>query len=405
MKNSLCKATLLGLSLAACGEPTATGRTIARPVPRAATTIVLQGVPGALYTWGQNSNYSLGLGDLKNRSTPTLVGTSSTWTIVAEATETGIAIQSDGTLWGWGQNASGQVGVGDQVNKPRPVKVGTQTDWVQVATGRLHTIALKADGTIWTWGEGQNGSLGLGDTNDRLIPTKVGTQNDWATVSAGYTRSFVIKTNGSLWGFGGNSAGSLGTGVGSGRYETPFQIGTSTLWAQVSTSNVANHSAGIQTDGSLWTWGTGVSGQLGLGNTQDKYVPTRVGSLNDWAYVECGWNFVVAIKTDGTLWAWGANGSGQLGIGSTQGKLSPVQVGNASNWFKVSAGMSHTLAIKADGTLWAWGDNTNGQLGVPGGKRVYRTTPAQLGTASDWKSVRATGGFGDGTVGSSTAIR
>jgi alpha-tubulin suppressor-like RCC1 family protein len=293
--------------------------------------------------------------------------------------------------------------VGDRTNRKTPVTIGAQNDWVAAATGRGHTIALKSDGTMWSWGVNNFGSLGLGDTNDRLTPTLVGTQTDWAKVSAGYVRSFAIKVDGSLWGFGGNSLGSLGNGVaGGGPYTTPIRIGTSTMWTQVCTSNVGNHSAGIQSDGSLWTWGAGSAGQLGLGTTQDKYVPTRVGTLNDWALVDCGWNFDLAIKTDGTLWSWGANGSGQLGTGSTQGQLSPVRVGTATDWIQVSGGANHTLGLTSDGSLWAWGSNTSGQLGIAGGNR---TVPTRVGTASDWKWIRASTGSGAKGVGSSFAIR
>jgi alpha-tubulin suppressor-like RCC1 family protein len=268
--------------------------------------------------------------------------------------------------------------------------------------GRLHTIALKANGTLWSWGENQNGSLGVGDTTDRLTPVRVGSQSDWARIAAGYTRSFAINTNGTLWGFGGNTSGSLGTGVGSGRYETPVQIGSSSDWSQVSTSPNGNHSAGIRADGTLWTWGTNASGELGLGTTTDKYVPTQVANLNTWLEIECGWNHTLAIKSDGSLWAWGNNGDGQLGLGDTKGRLSPVQVGIATDWYRVVGGIRHSLAIKTDGTLWAWGDNSKGQLGIPGGGRL---TPTRVGTDIGWKAIRATAGSGGKGAGSSAAIR
>jgi len=272
-----------------------------------------------------------------------------------------------------------------------------------VAVGRAHTIALKANGTLWSWGGNQFGSLGLGDTNNRLIPTEVGSQNDWAQVAAGYVRSFVIKTDGTLWGFGGNTNGSLGVGVaGGGPYVTPVQIAAGSTWSQVSTSIAGNHSAGIRSDGTLSTWGTGSSGQLGLGTTTDHYVPTQVGTLNTWVDVECGWNHTLAIKSDGTLWVWGSNGSGQLGLGDTKNRLSPVQVGTSTDWYRVAGGSYHTLAIKTDGSLWAWGDNSDGQLGIVGGNR---TTPTRVGTAVGWKAVRATSGGGGRGDGSSAATR
>ena len=54
-----------------------------------------------------------------------------------------------------------------------------------------------------------------------------------------------------------------------------------------------------------------------------------------------------AIKTDGTLWSWGYNVSnGQLGDGTTVSKSSPVQIGTATNWSSIAAGTTHTVGIR-----------------------------------------------------------
>ena len=69
----------------------------------------------------------------------------------------------------------------------------------------------------------------------------------------------------------------------------------------------------------------------------------------------------------------GLNDSGQLGDGTTTDRSSPVQVGTATDWASVAAGYEHTVAVKTDGTLWAWGDNE------PGSSVTARPSPSQPG--------------------------
>lgn len=89
----------------------------------------------------------------------------------------------------------------------------------------------------------------------------------------------------------------------------------------------------------------------------------------------------VALKTDGTLfWAWGKNNKGQLGLGDTEKRYIPTKIGTAAdtNWVEVFVGKSHTIARKSDNTLWGWGNNGHGQLGL--GDKNNRTIPNKIGT-------------------------
>jgi alpha-tubulin suppressor-like RCC1 family protein len=57
-----------------------------------------------------------------------------------------------------------------------------------------------------------------------------------------------------------------------------------------------------------------------------------------------GKNFTLATKTDGYLWTWGAGGSGQLGIGNTTNYSSPKQVGALTTWLNIAGGQNQTIA-------------------------------------------------------------
>ena len=122
------------------------------------------------------------------------------------------------------------------------------------------------------------------------------------------------------------------------------------------------HHLAVKSDGTLWAWGIGSSGQLGTGTTDSYTSPIQIGSDNDWIMVAAGSYFSMAIKNNGTLWAWGENTYGQLGLGEILYQLAPMQVGTDNDWLNASCGARHSLLRKSDGSLWACGDGELGQL-------------------------------------------
>jgi alpha-tubulin suppressor-like RCC1 family protein len=204
----------------------------------------------------------------------------------------------------------------------------------------------------------------------------------------GNGNSLAVKIDGSLWAVGGwNTTGSLGLGDRTNR-SSPVQIGSAMDWKRVC---VATGVVAVKTTGALWAWGTNGSGQLGQGDISARSSPVQIGSLLTWsrAIVTRGGS-VFAIKTDGTLWAWGYNGGARLGLGDTTNRSSPCQVGSASDWaYIASSPVGHTLAVTTGGKLYAWGFNTNGQLGL--GDTTFRSSPIQIGSDTNWKYVNAIG--------------
>lgn len=196
--------------------------------------------------------------------------------------------------------------------------------------------------------------------------------------------TIAVKPDGTLWAWGFNGSGQLGIGN-TDEKNSPTQIGTATNWQTVSAGG--NHSFAIKTDGTLWGWGDNFWGQVGVGTYGTEiYTPTKIGTSTNWKSISVGLNFTLGIKTDGTLWAWGENFFGQLGIsGQTP---SPVKVGVETNWQSVDTGNAHTMAIKTDGTLWGWGFNSYGQLGD--GTILEKSTPQRIGSDGNWQSI-ATG--------------
>ncbi|WP_353050505.1 T9SS type A sorting domain-containing protein [Chryseobacterium sp. ISL-6] len=316
---------------------------------------------GTLWSWGDNSDGALGDGTTTNRNTPTQVGTAADWVKIVAGVSYSAGIKADGTLWTWGWNYDGQLGDGTKTNRNTPTQVGTATDWVHMATGASHMVALKSDGTLWAWGNNKYGQLGDGTTVNKTLPIQIGTATDWLSVTSGGNHTLAIKTDGTLWTWGDNSKGQLGNGTLTGS-TSPIQIGIATDWAAIDGGRI--HSIGLKTDGTLWTWGDNGYGQLGDGTTISKNTPTQVGATADWRSVRTGINgSTIAIKTDGTLWTWGYNVLGQLGDGAATNRSTPMRVGTSTDWQSIAAGAHNTLAIDNVGILAISGYNSMGQIG------------------------------------------
>jgi len=115
-------------------------------------------------------------------------------------------------------------------------------------------------------------------------------------------------------------------------------------WLTVDTGGA--HACGIQQDGSLWCWGANESGQLGLGDTTDRSVPTQVGTPLDWASVAAGSSHTCALTTSGLRYCWGSNDSGQLGLNNTTGTTTPARrPGEHLTWLSITSGGATTCGI------------------------------------------------------------
>ena len=286
-----------------------------------------------------------------SRTTPVqTVAAGTTWKQVDCGHKFTAAIKTDGTLWTWGRNNQGQLGNGTTTNNPSPVQIAGTT-WKQVSAGFESMGAIKTDGTLWTWGinEWPNVTLGVGDSTNRSSPTQV-SGTTWKQISMGRRSAAAIKTDGTLWCWGDRGDGGVGDGVISGFVSMSSPIQTTaggTNWKQVSVG--VNNVSAIKTDGTLWTWGNGASGQNGDGTATTRSTPIQIPGTT-WKQIDkSSYYKSAAIKTDGTLWTWGANPYGDLGDNTTTDRSSPVQtIAAGTNWKMVACGHYFMMAIRDD---------------------------------------------------------
>jgi alpha-tubulin suppressor-like RCC1 family protein len=343
-----------------------------------------------LMTWGFNANNGqLGDNTKTYRSSPVqTIAYGANWKQVSSGDKHTACIKTDGTLWLWGWNYRGQLGDNTSTDKSSPVQTITfGTNWKQVSCG-YQTAAIKTDGTLWCWGRNIYGQLGDNTITDKSSPVQtIAFGTNWKQVAAGNQYTAAIKTDGTLWTWGYNLYGQLGDNTVTNRSSPVQTIAFGTNWKQVSAGN--GNFAAIKNDGTLWTWGYNLYGQLGDNSIVKKSSPVQtVAGGTNWKQVSCGQSHTAAIKTDGTLWIWGANTTyGNLGDNTTVSRSSPVQtIAYGTNWKSVTCASQHTAAIKTDGTLWTWGDNQYGQLG--NNTLVSKSSPVQtILYGQNWKSV------------------
>jgi len=351
--------------------------------------LIDQWIGDRYFAWGNNFGSSVSAVAVSIISSPTTPNQTyaNTWKQISAGYKYAAAVKTDGTLWTWGTADYGGLGINSLTTKSTPVTTfAGGTNWKQIDCASTSIIAaIKTDGTLWTWGWNQNQQLGINAANDRSTPvTTFAGGTDWKQVSSGTNHTAAIKTDGTLWIWGTGDVGQLGINALAVRSTPVTTFAGGTNWKQVACGFV--NTAAIKTDGTLWTWGRNIYGNIGDNTTTQKITPvtTFAGGTN-WKQVTCGYE-ILAIKTDGTLWTWGRGGQGD---NTTTPRSTPITTfAGGTNWKQVSSGNFHNAAIKTDGTLWTWGANSKGQLGLGDTTYITRSTPVTtIAGGTNWKQV------------------
>uniref|UniRef100_A0A0E0A078 RCC1-like domain-containing protein n=1 Tax=Oryza glumipatula TaxID=40148 RepID=A0A0E0A078_9ORYZ len=225
---------------------------------------------------------------------------------------------------------------------PCVVTFNTGVKIVEVAAGGRHTLVLSDFGQVWGWGYGGEGQLGLGSR----IRTVSSPHPIPCVQSAFYSkdRTGIVMGSRTLEGTNDRAATCVKAIACGGR-----------------------HSAVVTDSGTLLTFGWGLYGQCGQGNTDDILSPTCVSAIMGVKIqrVAAGLWHTVCTSADGDVYSFGGNQFGQLGTGSDQAEIVPklVEASKLENKHArgVSCGARHSAVITDKGDVFCWGWNKYGQ--------------------------------------------
>jgi alpha-tubulin suppressor-like RCC1 family protein len=248
--------------------------------------------------------------------------------------------------------------------------------------------------------------LGIGQTSsDYLTPQLVSGLSSGVTQIAASPSHACAIVNTSIYCWGTDTFGELGiNSQPSDVYYTPQLVqGISGMTPLQITAGFNSTCAILQsgTSNYAYCWGNNSYGQLGLGDTTDRYVPagpvhfvTSGGASKDAVVnqIDVGGFHACAIAGGVYQFCWGINGYGQVGDGTYTERNSPVDITGLTSVtsLAIAAGSTHSMVVGKTTTLnpqWfgkAWGDDSCGQLGDGGvGINPGSPTPVHIQFPAD----------------------
>jgi alpha-tubulin suppressor-like RCC1 family protein len=324
---------------------------------------------------------------------------------------TGILLAPDGALHMWirqrSEEDAARSSLGQSDNQPVTaftlVAVPDLSNVVAASAGFNCTFAVLKDGRLLAWGKNPNGRLGTTtqaqmetlaswSPNESNVPIPLSTKFDAIDVSAGNDHALALARDGSVYAWGGGKDGQLGIGpmpVINFRTKTPAAMTYMPVPVRVpNLSDVTAISAGMNQslallkDGTVRAWGYNKNGEVGDGTTTNRDRPIPVPGVRDAVAIAACGMFSMALLANGTVMVWGARGFNDKPAGGTMPAVLPGLRGIKA----IAGGLAYGVALTESGTVMTWGDNAHAQLGR--GWNVPET-PGTIKELTDVQSIAA----------------
>jgi secretion-regulating guanine nucleotide exchange factor len=295
----------------------------------------------------------------------------------------------------WGDNSFGQLATNDRDDRWSPIalsealfapsRLGLKIK--SIDCGFYHTAVL-TDSGLFTAGQGICGQLGHSDTNDSLVFRFVNglpKASMLAQVCCGYSHTIVRTEQGDLWSFGTNLYGQLGLGHKNDPVPEPravAELGETKRILEVACGSFTT--SALTSLGNILMWGRAGSSKSSIASDDPAFdiaVPKLVDTLHgaSCSRLASGPNHSIAITEKGTIYVWGP--AGRSMASSRLVMSEPLSPGILAEFLPGSAmqlacGDECNMILTTSGTLFACGRGGFGKLGT--GSTVDRKQPLMV---------------------------
>eukprot|EP00743_Colponemidia_sp_Colp-15_P008722 GILK01009499.1.p1 GENE.GILK01009499.1~~GILK01009499.1.p1 ORF type:complete len:421 (-),score=31.77 GILK01009499.1:152-1375(-) len=252
-----------------------------------------------------------------------------------------------------------------------------------------------ADSVLYSWGWGKYGQLGHGDEKNHWSPVEVDRASllgkSVIQISCGFNYVAAVTSDKNVYTWGYGLDGQLGHGD-TRSILVPRRVRALQKQGIKMVICGSRHTLAVDGEGKVYSWGSGDFGILGHEEQKAEYVPRVIDAFFTAGVsiklVACGQQHSLALTDSGTLFSWGHGKDGRLGHNNEQDVSIPTIIRGIEDRVvrAIACGSKHSLAIDKKGELFSWGCGSDGQLGH--GSKTSMLVPHKVNPANSRRMSR-----------------
>lgn len=169
---------------------------------------------GDVYAWGWNNVNRFGLSGQAGATikVPTKIPGLPPIKDISPGRWFVLFLDYEGNVWSLGQGTYGSLGLGTTASRSTPIKITAISNVAKIFAGDYDSYAILESGELYAWGRNLAGGLGLGDKVQRNEPRLVSNIANAKELSIGFRHALLATTTGELYVSGSDGEFQLGLG-------------------------------------------------------------------------------------------------------------------------------------------------------------------------------------------------